>query len=218
MSLDDQPENGPEVLWTVDVAIGFGGPVVKDGKVYLPDRDDEAGDIMRCFNFSDGEELWRYSYDAPGSVQFPGSRSVPIVEGNYVYSCGPNGDLFCIDINTHKPVWNKNIWTDFGGERIPTWGVTQNPLVHGDLLIVASQAPEAGVVAYDKLTGDLTWKTPFLGPVGYVSPAVVKISGEDHIVMVTAAEMVFPGGRPPWEGQRQESRWQLQCRSTLYKS
>ncbi len=43
---------------------------------------------MRCFNLSDGEELWRYAYDAPGSVMFSGSRSVPAVDGNYVYSCG----------------------------------------------------------------------------------------------------------------------------------
>jgi len=32
--------NGPEVLWTVSVGKGFGGPVVKDGKVYLLDSDD----------------------------------------------------------------------------------------------------------------------------------------------------------------------------------
>lgn len=42
------------------------------------------------------------------------------------------------------------------------------------------------MVAYDKLTGELEWKTPLLGLVGYVSPAIVKIDGNDHVVMVTA--------------------------------
>jgi len=153
---------------------------------------------MRCFDFSNGKELWRFSYDAPGSVMFPGSRSVPALDGDQVYSCGPYGDLYCIDINTHEPVWNKNIWTDFGGEQIPTWAITQCPLVYGDLLIVASQAPQAGVVAYDKLSGDIKWKTPSLGPAGYVSPAIVKIAGEDHVVMVTASER---GGRGRPRGQ-----------------
>ncbi|HOU96219.1 MAG TPA: PQQ-binding-like beta-propeller repeat protein [Bacteroidales bacterium] len=198
------PEKGPEVLWTVDVGIGFGGPVIKDGKVYLLDRNGDVADVMRCFDFSSGKELWNYSYDAPGRVQFPGSRSVPAADGNYVYSCGHNGDLYCFDINTHKPVWHKNVWTDFGGQRLPTWAVTQCPLIYGNLLIIASQAPEAGVVGYDKFTGELKWKTPSIGPVGYVSPAIVKISGEDHVVMITAAEMVFPGGRPPREGRREE--------------
>ncbi len=195
------PESGPEVLWTVSVGRGFGGPVVKDGKVYLLDRDDKVGDNLRCLDLSNGNELWNYGYKAPGTVNFPGSRSVPIVDGNKVYSCGHNGDLYCIDINTHKPVWNKNIWTDFGGQpsrisgsppwgpiprgRFPVWAITQCPLIYGDLLIIASQAPEAGVVAYDKLTGNVKWKTESLGLVGYVSPAIVKINGKDHVVMIS---------------------------------
>lgn len=181
------PEKGPEVLWTVAVGIGYGGPVIKGGKVYLLDRDDKVGDNLRCLDFSNGKELWNSAYDAPGSVMFPGSRSVPIVDGNHVYSCGPYGDLYCIDITTHKPVWNKNVWKDFGGGRIPIWAITQCPLIYGDLLIVASQAPEAGVVAYDKLTGTVVWKTPNLGNETYVSPAVVKVDGKDHVVMVTSS-------------------------------
>ena len=194
------PENGPEVLWTVDVGIGFGGPVVKDGKVYLLDRDDEVGDNLRCFELSSGKELWNFGYEAPGSVMFPGSRSVPTLDGNYVYSCGHNGDLYCIDINIHKPVWNKNVWTDFGGDELPIWGITQCPLIYGDLLItayIAPQTPEAGVVAYNKLTGDIVWKTPPLGQETYVSPAVIQIDGEDHIVMVTSS--TNPVARPDAE-------------------
>ena len=188
------PEKGPEVLWTVAVGIGYGGPVVKDGKVYLLDRDDKVGDNLRCLDLSNGKELWNFAYDAPGRVMFPGSRSVPILDGNHVYSCGPYGDLYCIDINTHKPVWNKNVWKDFGGGRFPIWAITQCPLIYGDLLIVASQAPEAGVVAYDKLTGNIVWKTPNLGNETYVSPAVVKIDGKDHVVMVTSS--TNPIGHP----------------------
>jgi len=181
------PEKGPDVLWTVNVGPGYGGPAIKDGKVYLLDRDDKTGDIMRCFDLSSGKELWKFNYDAPGSVMFPGSRSVPAVDGNYVYSCGHNGDLYCIDINTHKPVWNKNIWTDFGGTRLPIWAVTQCPLVYGDMVIAAPQAPEAGVVAYNKITGKIVWKTPYLGNESYASPSVVKIDGKDHIVAVVSS-------------------------------
>ncbi|NQU85430.1 MAG: PQQ-like beta-propeller repeat protein [Mariniphaga sp.] len=185
------PEEGPEVLWTVDVGIGYGGPVVKDGKAYLLDRDDKVGDNMRCFDLNSGKELWNFEYNSPGEVMFPGSRSVPVLDGNHVYSCGLNGDLYCFDINTHKPVWNKNVWSDFGGQEIPRWAISQCPIIYGDLLIIASQAPDAGVVAYDKLTGNVKWKTPALGPVGYVSPAIVKVGDEDHVVMMTASA----GGR-----------------------
>jgi outer membrane protein assembly factor BamB len=181
------PQQGPEVLWTASVGIGYGGPVVKDNKVYLLDRDDKVGDKMTCFDLSSGKELWNFAYAAPGSVMFPGSRSVPAIDGNLIYSCGPYGDLYCIDINTHKPVWNKNVWTDFGGGEIPRWAITQCPIVYGDLLILASQAPKAGVVAYEKLTGKVKWTTPSLGAVGYVSPAIIKVGKESHVVMITAA-------------------------------
>lgn len=196
------PEEGPEVLWTADLGIGYGGPVVKDNKVYLLDREKETADIMRCFDLNTGEELWKFEYEAPGSVMFPGSRSVPAVDGNYVYSTGPFGDLYCIDINTQQPVWNVNIWTDFGGDpgnaptddssgggrgNFPIWAISQCPLIYNDLLVVLSQAPEAGAVAYNKYTGEVVWKTPNLGNESYTSPAVVKIDGEDHLVMVTSS-------------------------------
>lgn len=181
------PATGPEVLWTANVGPGYGGPVIKNGRVYLLDRDDKTGDIMRCFDFSNGKELWKFSYDAAGSVMFSGSRSVPAVDGNYVYSCGHNGDLYCIDINTHKPVWYKNIWTDFGGKELPIWAISQCPLIYGNLLIILSQAPDAGLIAFNKLTGTVAWKTPNLGNETYASPSIVKIAGEDHIAMVISS-------------------------------
>ena len=65
------PEDGPEVLWTAAVGRGYGGPVIKDGKVYLLDRNEEVGDALRCFDLANGNELWKYAYDAPGSAMFP---------------------------------------------------------------------------------------------------------------------------------------------------
>lgn len=204
------PADGPEVLWSAEVGIGFGGPVIKDGKAYLLDRDDKYGDYMRCFDLKTGAELWKFGYAAPGTVEFPGSRSVPVADGKYVYSCGPNGDLYCFDTNTHQPVWNKNVWTDFGGEpsskseggfaglagggKFPMWAIAQCPIIYGNLLILASQAPQAGVVAYNKLTGDVVWKTPSLGNVSYVSPSMAKIDGEDQIIMITASSGGWGGG------------------------
>jgi hypothetical protein len=147
------PEKGPEVLWTADVGPGFGGPVVKDGRIYLLDRDDKVGDIMRCFDLSSGKELWKFSYDAPGSVPFHGSRSVPTVDGNYVYSCGHNGDLYCIDINTHKPIWNKNIWKDFGDQ-------TKPPILYNGYFYAqfSTNSKRDGLVCMN-MDGKIMWKT-----------------------------------------------------------
>jgi outer membrane protein assembly factor BamB len=247
------PREGPKVLWTAPLGPGFGGPAVSRDKLYLLDRDEKVGDTLRVYDFATGQPLWTFAYDAQGSFMWPGSRTTPTVDGDFVYTCSPLGDLYAVNINTHKPVWHKNIWTDFGGSSavpelrqpppgmrgvqpsapggapppgppggpprapggagaragappppppggqagrggaaapvLPTWAITQNPLIYRSLVIVASQAPEAGVVAYDKLTGELKWKTPALpGGAGYVSPSLVKVGGEDQLVMIMAAQ------------------------------
>jgi len=182
------PKEGPKVLWTVPVGIGYGGPAVVGGKVYLLDRDDTAGDKLRCLDLATGKELWSFAYDAPGKFDHPGSRTSPTVDGNNVYMFGPLGDLYCISTTTHKPVWNKNVWKESGGGQLPRWALTQNPLIYRNLVIVASQTSQSSVVAYDKLTGDLKWKSPVLsGGAGYVSPSLVKVGGDDHLVMIMAA-------------------------------
>ena len=144
------PPGGPKVLWSVPLNAGFGGAAVSDGKVYLLDRDENAGDKLRVFELASGKELWTFAYSAPGRFMFAGSRTTPTIDGEYVYTVGPMGDLHALSIKTQKPAWQKNIWKDFGGAaELPRWGIVQNPLLYRDLLIVAPQTSTVGVVAYD---------------------------------------------------------------------
>jgi outer membrane protein assembly factor BamB len=181
------PEKGPKVLWTVPLGEGFGGPAVSAGKVYVLDREESKRNILRCFNLADGKQEWTFTYDAPGEFSHNGSRSVPAVDGNYIYTCGPLGNVYCINKNTHKAVWKKNIWTDFGGTDYPRWAIAQNPLIYKDLLILASQTQKAGVVAYDKRKGSVRWTSPALpGVPGYVTPRIITVGNLDHLVMISA--------------------------------
>jgi outer membrane protein assembly factor BamB len=196
------PEGGPEVMWTIPLGEGFAGPAVSDGKVYVLDRISGKQDVLRCIDLETGKEEWSFAYDAPGELSHPGSRTVPAIDGDLIYTCGGFGDVYCVDRNTHQPIWNKNVWKDFGGgDRPPNWGVSQNPLIYGDLLILAAQTQEAGVVAYNKLIGNVHWiSEPFPGAEGYVSPTIVKIESEDQIIMVSSSKRRRGGAggeRPP---------------------
>ena len=197
------PEDGSEVLWTIPLGEGFGGPAVIDGKVYVLDRTSGKQDILRCIDLETGKEEWSFAYDAPGELSHPGSRTVPAIDGDFIYTCGGFGDVYCIDRNTHQPIWSKNVWKDFGGgDRPPNWGVSQNPLIYGGLLILAAQTQEAGVVAYNKLNGDVQWiSEPSPGSEGYVSPTAVRIDEEDQIVMISSSKPKRGGAgeerRPP---------------------
>jgi len=194
------PPEGPEVLWTFPLGEGFGGTAISKGKVYVLDRIGSEKDILRCLDLDTGKEEWTFSYDAPGQVDHPGSRSVPTVDGQYVYTCGSFGHVHCIDMETHKPVWSKNIWTDFGVGGVPRWGISQNPLIYGDFVILASQTQKAGVVAYDKLRGSIEWASSALpGEPGYVTPTLVSIEEQHHLVMIPANGAVV--GMDPQTGK-----------------
>lgn len=185
------PEGGPKVLWQVPLGVGFASPSIADGKVYLLDRPDDQQDVLRCYNFQDGKELWNFAYPAPGTPTHTGSRTAPTVEGKRVYTVGIMGHLYCVDIETHQAVWNKNLCTDFKVEE-PMWGVAQAPSLYKDLVIVAPQAPDAFVVAYKKDTGDLVWKSPGLGLLGYTTPVIAKLAGVDQAVMAGSCSSSGP--------------------------
>jgi outer membrane protein assembly factor BamB len=189
------PKAGPEVLWTVSLGPGYGGAAVSEGKIYVLDRISGKQDVLRCLDFDTGKEQWSYTYEATGRVSHPGSRSTPTIEGSYLYTCGSFGDVYCFDVRTHKPIWNRNVWKDFTDDNVPRWAISQNPLIYRDSLILASQTEKAGVVAYDKTNGQIKWACPALpGRVGYVSPSIVEIDGEENLVMITAGSRGGGGG------------------------
>jgi outer membrane protein assembly factor BamB len=188
---------GPEVLWTVKLGKGFGGAVVSQGKVYVLDREGDKRDILRALDLMTGKQEWSFSYDAPGKLDRGGSRAVPTVDGNYIYICGSFGHFHCLDKQTHKVVWSKNIWSDHSNEGVPRWGIAQNPLIYGDLVIVASMSQKVGVVAYDKLTGEQKWTSRGTrGRAGYMSPKIVTIDGEEHLTIVISSDDPVQGLDP----------------------
>jgi outer membrane protein assembly factor BamB len=198
------PDAGPKVLWTNEVSEGFAGPSVWEGQVFLLDRADGERDILRCLDLTSGEELWRLAYDAPGSLPYNGSRNVPTVDERFVYLVGPFGHFHCIDRVSHRIIWAKHLVNDFKDPQIdvaepaanreekllraqvPMWGVTQAPLIYGDTVIVAPQTQKTGLVAYEKSTGAIRWRTGYIGRNWYshVSPSLMTICGVDQVVML----------------------------------
>ena len=179
------PEGGPKQLWTVKMGPGFGGASVHGDEVFVLDRIAKKADVLRCLDLATGEEKWRFEYDAPGKLSYPGSRTVPTVDDEYIWSMGAFGHLHCISRKTHEVVWKTNILEQFDAE-LPGWGVAQAPLIYKDLVIVAPQGERAGVVAFDKKTGEVRWMSRKLtGRPCHVSPALANFGGVPQVVMIS---------------------------------
>ena len=180
------PADGPKVIWTRKIGLGFGGAAVVGGELFILDRD-AAGrkDVLRCLSLADGKDLWSYAYDARGPFSHDGSRSTPAVDKDNVYTVGPLGDLYCISRKTHQPLWKKQLLRAFGGRK-PRWVISQSPLLYKDMVIVAPQGTSAGIVAFERATGAVRWKSPSFGKgVSYASPVLITVGGTDQIAMVT---------------------------------
>ena len=179
----------PKVLWTIDVGVGYAAAAVKDGKVFVLDREASARDVLRCFDLNSGAEQWRYAYDSPGRLSHNGSRSTPAVDDKYVFTVGPFGQFHCISRTTHKLVWQKHLLKDFDS-KLPRWGVPQNPLLYRDWVIVAPQGRQVGMIACERATGKIVWKSPSLGRLEYASPIPAKLAGVEQIMTLSNDRIV----------------------------
>ena len=228
--LDKFPAGGPKVLWRAPCGIGYAGPAVAQGKVFVADRvlgegatnpKDPFGksrvrgtDRLLCLDETNGKELWKFEYPIEYRVSYPaGPRCTPIVDDNLVYWLGTMGDLYVLDVKTGKPVWEKHFLADYGPS-VPVWGFSSHPLVDGDKLICMIGGPDApGVVAFDKKTGKEAWSVLSInGDPGYNSPVIFEVNGK-RVLIVWHSQAVV--GLDPDTGKKQwEYRWQIQASLT----
>ncbi len=186
---DSWPEGGPTVLWETEVHAGYSGPAIKNGKVYMIDREGDNS-LLRCMDFSSGKDLWKVSFaDAAEmkSKKFDGTRGTPTITDDAAYLVTGYGTLVCIDLETHKVKWQHSLLEDYDNE-LHQFGIAQSPSVYGDQVFVAPNSKEVGVAAYDRKSGERLWVSPGLGYHAYISPRIVRICGQDMVVAIGSSE------------------------------
>jgi len=168
---------GLKKLWELDYlcqgrqSMTWSAPAVQGNRLVVPGRD-ENKDIVFCLDPNSGELLWLGAYEAKaGTSHGPGARATPYIDDDRVYTFGRSGDLACWRLDDGELLWKHNV-NDTGGET-PRWGHSSSPLVHGDKVFVQGGG-SAQVIAYNKTTGELVWKSRE-GDAGYAAPALVNI-------------------------------------------
>jgi len=150
---------GPRNLWSVDLGEGHAGPVVANGRVYILDYDEEErADILRCFSFDDGREIWRRGYKLNVKRNHGMSRTVPAVTDKYVVTMGPKCQVMCVDAATGGLKWGLDLVKEYGAE-IPLWYTGQCPLID-DSTAILGVGGKALIIAVDCETGEVLWETP----------------------------------------------------------
>jgi outer membrane protein assembly factor BamB len=153
------PAGGPRVVWKAQgVGEGYSSFAVVGGRLYTQGQQGNQQFVL-AIDANTGKQLWKTpSGSAFREEQGNGPRSTPTIDGNRLYALASDGMLLCLDTGTGKRIWGYNIGHKFGGS-VPRWGYSESPLVEGDRVIVTPGGRGASVVALNKATGDLLWKS-----------------------------------------------------------
>jgi len=187
----DWKAHPPKLLWRQPCGLGWASfAVVGDFAVTIEQR--KQNEVVVAYDIPTGKEIWKYEHperfdEAPGGI---GPRATPTIAHGDVFSLGAAGHLACLDGQTGKPKWTKNILE--GGLNL-RWAMAGSPLVVGDLVIVnpgnqrETKTWEA-VLALDRKTGDVVWKSGWTKG-GYSSPMLATIAGVEQIVLLDGKQV-----------------------------
>ena len=178
------PAGGPPLVWkTKGLGEGYSAMAISSGRLFTQgQRGDEQ--FVVALDAASGKKLWeavlgRSFRERRGH----GPRGTPTVDGDMLYALGADGTLACLDTRTGKKIWGMNLMQNFGSS-VLHWGISESPLVDGDRVIVTPGAQGASVVALDKKTGKMVWKSQS-EQAGYSSPIAFDLGGARRLVVFT---------------------------------
>ena len=173
----------PPVLWRAQVGTGFSSFSSAEQRLFTMGNTGEAGgtEAVFCLSPENGKEIWRHAY--PGqllpNLHEGGPAATPTIDGNFVYTLGKEGQLFCLEAATGEVIWKTSLRKEFDVS-VPEWGFSCSPRIYQEKLIV-----EGGRIAcFDKHTGEKLWQTP-PAAAGYGSPVVFEHQGIELIAVLT---------------------------------
>ena len=193
--LKQWPPEGPKLLWQVnDIGDGYSTPAVAGTRIYLMSNRGFDNEFVQALSTQDGKPIWTTRIGNVGNPQdffYAKARSTPTVDGDFIYALSSDGDLACLETGSGKIRWQKSIKKEFDGKS-GIWAYAESPLVDGDVVVVTPGGTEATIVALNKKTGAVIWKSAVPGgdPAAYASAIVVQAGGRRQYVQFLSKGIV----------------------------
>ncbi len=183
------PSGGPKLLWTVQgLGKGYSQAVVANERVYVSGMVEKTG-YVSAFGLA-GEPKWKRPYGKEWTKAYPGSRCTPTVDKGFIYIITSLGELVCMDANTGEKEWHFNVFEKFKGGT-GRFGLVESLLIDEEKVICTVGGPDATIVAVDKKTGAIVWKTVGLkDKAAYCSPLLIEHGGKRLIVTMTSHHVI----------------------------
>lgn len=169
-----------------------GSPIVTEDAVLIVVATDEGRRrSLASYDRKTGRERWVRTVEFEGkelthSTSLYGG-STPAADGDRVVVWHSSAGMHCYD-HQGRPLWSKDL-----GEFIHIWGYGASPVIYGDLVLNnCGPGERTFLVALDKQTGEVVWKTdepggtsgkkkPWIG--SWSTPIVANVGGRDQILL-----------------------------------
>ena len=183
------PAEGPEEIWLIEnLGDGFVSPVFTEKNFYITGEVDSMS-ILYCFNLR-GQKQWQTTLGREWMKSSPGTRCAPTITNKYIYVGTGLGNLYCLDRNSGRMVWSKELIKDFNGS-LPLHGHSEAPLVYDNKVYWTPGGKENNVVALNRFTGDMIWSAKGFGErSGYNSPKLIEHAGRAIVVTFSAYHLM----------------------------
>lgn len=167
----------PKVLWEAELGRGCSSFAVSKGHVLTLGNSGKTETVW-CLDAASGKVKWKDTYEESLAPRFytGGPGATPTIEDDRVYTISKSGRLTCYELTTGKVRWSKHMKDDLGG-KAPSWGYSGAPLIDGDQLLVTPCGKGSALVALDKMTGEVEWKSDHKARAGYPSPVIANYRG-----------------------------------------
>ena len=186
------PSGGPPLTGTIDgLGVGYAAVSLTNGRI-LTMGSRGQDEFVICLDDATGEEVWATRTGRSfRNGQGNGPRGTPTIDGDRVYALGANGDLVCLQLADGRRVWGGNILEEYQGSNIQ-WGISESPLIDGNLLVCTPGGRRGTMVALNKETGRTEWTANVPGnpAAGYASPIAIDVNGERQYVNFTHAGII----------------------------
>ncbi len=199
------PAGGPKVAWTVKgLGQGYSSATVANGTVYVTGMDDQKQGYLFAFGI-DGSAKLKVSYGPELGKQgmaVAGTRATPTIDGDRAYLVTGLGKLVIFDLAKAQVLKTIDLLEQFGAKQAQ-FGFAEAVLMDGQRAICTVGGTDASLVALDKDTGAVLWKTKGLSRgSGCCAPRIISYGGRRLTVtmLANAAVAVDPGtGEVVWQ-------------------
>ena len=180
----DWTQKKPSLSWTFRQAgFGYSAPTIVGTTLYCQGGSN-GKDFAFALDTKTGNLKWKQDlgeeFVDPGN-RGNGPRGSVTVDGGKLYLIRGGGQIHCLSATDGKMLWQKDFATDFGGKFMTnnyTWGVSESPLVDGNLVICSPGGENGTMVALDKNTGAVIWRSKeWTDPASFASAIVAEVGG-----------------------------------------